>query len=196
MLSQNFVRTVALGTFIAMGCATPPTATATPDAAAAAVWSSESAGFTLRVSGGFPSPPLMATCAGNDHTYTYDVASGVLRHVGCEVRQRVNSAVTLDAASRTLLAAQLAALRTTTALACGADFNDLVLTVTRGAGVSQTYNSTYFAGCPGSTRAAPFIAGDALNTLAAGLRYAINTCADGDAGLRCTVLDAGVADGG
>ncbi len=212
MLSQKLVRSVALWGLVQMGCGSTPVTASAPDvsttadaardatiatdAVSEAVWSSAIVSFSLRVSGGFPTPPIMPGCDGNDHTYTYDVARGALRHVGCEGRQRVNSAVTLDDATRTALAAEMSALRTTATLGCGADFNDLALTVTRGAGAAQTYNSTFFAGCPGTTLTAPFIAGDALNRIAAWLRYAINTCVDGDAGLRCTALDAGAPDGG
>ncbi len=210
-MSQKIIRACALWGLAQIGCTSTadpvgtPDATTAPDAtstldvtntAGEAVWTSASVGFSLRVSGGLPSPPLGGTCDGNNHTYTYDHASGSLRHVGCEVRSLVNRAVVLDAAGRAALAAELAALRTTTTLGCGADYHDLVLTVSNGASAGRTYNSTYFAGCPGSPLPAPFIAGDALDRLDAVLRYTIETCAAGDAGPRCTAVDAGAPDGG
>lgn len=162
----------------------------------AAVWPTNGDTLTLRVRGGLPQPPLPgSTCTFNNHTYTYRAATGALRHAGCYGDQLVDRAVTLDATGRAALEVELTALRTTTDLRCGADFHELELTVSVG-GATRTYNSTYFAGCPGSTLAPPFVAGDALNRLDAVLAYTIQTCADGDAGRHCTAVDAGAPDGG
>lgn len=185
MLSHPMFRALALAVALA-ACSS------TTESDAAKVYRADSAGFTLRVWGGFPPPAMPGGCSPNDYTLTWTSSTGVLRWQGCYSQRPVDRAVTLDAAGRAAITAAAAALSVSAERGCGADAPDLSLVVRDAGGTSTTYNSTFYAGCAGRSVAAPFIAFDALSRFGAELTYLFSRCAGTtDAGLTCG--DAGTS---
>ena len=189
MLSHRTSIAVTLIAVLA-GCSSDPE----PPAASSAAWTPSSTSLTMTVRGGFPSPMMAGeTCANTDYSLTYQRSTGVLRMRGCYGHHNYDTAVTLDAAGKAYIDSAAATLTETTERGCGADAADYVLRVETG-GVTRTWNSSFYAGCTGTTLTAPFLTFDAISRFAATLDYLARSCAGGDAGIVCT--DAGVGDGG
>ncbi len=187
MLSHPMFRALALAVALAACSSTPESDDPTK------VYRADTAGFTLRVWGGLPSPPMPGGCSPTDYTLTWTPSTSVLRWQCCDGQRTLDRAVTLDAAGRAAVTSAAAALTVNPERMCVLDASDISLVVRDTAGASTTYNSSYYEGCSGRAVGTPVIPYAQLSRFGAELAYLFSRCAGTtDAGLTCA--DAGASD--
>jgi hypothetical protein len=132
------------------------------DGGGTSVWSADSTGFVLSVSGGFvAAAPDGSACTGSSRTWTYDAAARTIARTGCVFGQPQDATVTLSSPA----AAQLVALVSTLTArgpsnTCGADFPDESITILGPGAAQKKYDSDFYSapGCNGTTGTGPFVA--------------------------------------
>ena len=146
------------------------------------IWTAASLSFTFTSSGGFVAPPPPdAGCRSINIRYDFVTTDRTLVQRGCMYTGPVSRVVYLTPAQYDAILANLSSISTTCTKGCGADYPDVVLTVSA-SGVQTKYNSNFYAGCAGSALLPPFIAYSTLGALHTLLNTTVNAACNPDAG--------------
>jgi hypothetical protein len=122
-----------------------------------AAWTASATGFLLTASGGLPPPPADVGCRGNDVQHRYIANARTLTQTGCVQPRPLARTVDLSDADFSQVDSALARLMTTCETTCGADAPDTILTVYSGSTETRTFQSNFYAGCPGASIPPPYI---------------------------------------